>query len=103
MTISPPLEKLRLEVSIQRQVLIQARILEVTLRKEFETGVRWDNIQTELLNLDLSQLSLSWNIFGGGTPTSATGALLVAGATGPLANGDFVLSDLVKALETQGK
>jgi len=93
----------QLEASIQRQVLIQARILEVTLRKEFETGVRWDNIQTELLNLDLTQLSLSWNIFGGGTPTSATGALLVAGATGPLAGGDFVLGDLVKALETQGK
>ena len=91
------------ETASQRQVLIQARILEVTLRKEFETGVRWDNIQTELLNLDLTQLSLSWNIFGGGTPTSAKGALLVAGATESLAGGDFVLADLVKALETQGK
>jgi MSHA biogenesis protein MshL len=93
----------QMEAASQRQVLIQARILEVTLRKEFQTGIRWDNIQTELLNLNLSQLSLSWNIFGGGTPTSATGALLVSGATGPLANGDFVLSDLVKALEVQGK
>jgi MSHA biogenesis protein MshL len=93
----------QMETSSQRQVLIQARFLEVTLRKEFETGIRWDNIQTELLNLDLTQLSLSWNIFGGGTPTSATGALLVTGASESLAGTDLVLADLVKALETQGK
>ena len=93
----------QMEAASQRQVLIQARFLEVTLRKEFETGIRWDNIQTELLNLDLTQLSLSWNVFGGGTPTSATGSLLVAGANESLAGTDFVLADLVKALETQGK
>jgi MSHA biogenesis protein MshL len=91
------------ETASQRQVLIQARFLEVTLRKGFETGIRWDNIQEQFFNLDLTELSLSWNLFGGGTPTSANGALLVAGATGPLAGGDFVLADLVKALETQGK
>ena len=93
----------QMEAASQRQVLIQARFLEVTLRKDFETGIRWDNIQTELLNLDLTQLSLSWNVFGGGTPTSATGSLLVAGANESLAGTDFVLADLVKALETQGK
>jgi MSHA biogenesis protein MshL len=93
----------QMEASSQRQVLIQARFLEVTLRKDLETGIRWDNIQTELLNLDLTQLSLSWNVFGGGTPTSATGSLLVAGASESLAGGDLVLADLVKALETQGK
>jgi len=93
----------QMEASSQRQVLIQARFLEVTLRKEFETGIRWDNIQEQFFNLDLTELSLSWNLFGGGTSSSATGALLVAGATGPLAGGDFVLADLVKALETQGK
>jgi len=92
-----------MEASSQRQVLIQARFLEVTLRKEFETGIRWDNIQEQFFNLDLSELSISWNLLGGGTQTSATGALLVAGATGPLAGGDFVLADLVKALEMQGK
>jgi MSHA type pilus biogenesis protein MshL len=92
-----------MEASSQRQVLIQARFLEVTLRKEFETGIRWDNIQEEFFNLDLTELSISWDLFGGGTENSATGALLIAGATGPLASGDFVLADLVKALETQGK
>jgi MSHA biogenesis protein MshL len=92
-----------MEASSQRQVLIQARFLEVTLRKEFETGIRWDNIQEQFFNLDLSELSISWNLLGGGTQSSATGALLVAGATGPLAGGDFVLADLVKALEMQGK
>ena len=92
-----------MEAASQRQVLIQARFLEVTLRKEFETGVRWDNIQQEFFNLDLTELSLSWNLFGGGTSSSATGALLVTGAPEALAGGDFVLADLVKALETQGK
>jgi MSHA biogenesis protein MshL len=92
----------QMEASSQRQVLIQARFLEVTLRKEFETGIRWDNIQTELLNLDLTELSISWDLFGGGTQSSAKGALLVSGAA-PLAGADFVLADLVKALETQGK
>jgi MSHA biogenesis protein MshL len=92
-----------MEAASQRQVLIQARFLEVTLRKGFETGIRWDNIQQEFFNLDLTELSMSWNLFGGGTSNSATGALLVAGATEPLAGGDFVLADLVKALETQGK
>jgi len=92
-----------MEASSQRQVLIQARFLEVTLSKEFETGIRWDNIQEQFFNLDLSELSISWNLLGGGTQSSATGALLVSGATGPLAGGDFVIADLVKALETQGK
>jgi MSHA biogenesis protein MshL len=93
----------QMEATIQRQVFIEARFLEVTLRKEFQTGVRWDNIQNELLNLDLTELSLSWNLFGGGTSTSATGALLVAGAPLAASGAEFVLSDLVEALETQGK
>ena len=93
----------QMEATIQRQVFIEARFLEVTLRKEFQTGVRWDNIQNELLNLDLTELSLSWNLFGGGTSSSATGALLVAGAPLAASGAEFVLSDLVEALETQGK
>ncbi len=93
----------QMETTIQRQVFIEARFLEVTLRKEFQTGVRWDNIQNELLNLDLTELSLSWNLFGGGTTNSATGALLVAGAPLAASGAEFVLSDLVEALETQGK
>ncbi len=93
----------QMETTIQRQVFIEARFLEVTLRKEFQTGVRWDNIQNELLNLDLTELALSWNLFGGGTTNSATGALLVAGAPLAASGAEFVLSDLVEALETQGK
>jgi MSHA biogenesis protein MshL len=93
----------QMEATIQRQVYIEARFLEVRLFKEFQTGIRWDNIQNELLNLDLTELSLSWNLFGGGTSTSATGALLVAGAPLSLGGAEFVLSDLVEALETQGK
>jgi len=90
----------QMEASTQRQVLIQARFLEVTLSKDFRTGVRWDNIQNELLNLDISTLSLSWDTSGG---TSAEGVLAITGAAQNLAGGDLVLSDLVEALETQGK
>jgi MSHA biogenesis protein MshL len=93
----------QMEATIQRQVFIEARFLEVTLRKEFQTGIRWDNIQNEMLGLDLTELSLSWNLFGGGTSSSATGALLVAGAPLAASGAEFVLSDLVEALETQGK
>ncbi len=93
----------QMEATIQRQVYIEARFLEVRLFKEFQTGIRWDNIQNELLNLDLTELSMSWNLFGGGTSSSATGALLVAGAPLSLGGAEFVLSDLVEALETQGK
>jgi MSHA biogenesis protein MshL len=93
----------QMEATVQRQVFIQAMFLEVTLRNEFATGIRWDNIQNELLNLDVTELGLAWNIFGGGTSNSAAGALLVAGAPQSLAGADFVISDLVEALETQGK
>jgi MSHA biogenesis protein MshL len=93
----------QMEATIQRQVFIEARFLEVTLRNEFATGIRWDNIQNELFNLDVTELALSWNLFGGGTSSSAAGALLVAGAPQSLAGADFVISDLVEALETQGK
>jgi len=93
----------QMEATIQRQVFIEARFLEVTLLKEFQTGIRWDNIQNEMLGLDLTELALSWNIFGGGTSSSAAGALLVAGAPLAPSGAEFVLSDLVEALETQGK
>ena len=93
----------QMEATIQRQVYIEARFLEVRLFKEFQTGIRWDNIQNEMLGLDLTELALSWNIFGGGTSSSATGALLVAGAPLAPSGAEFVLSDLVEALETQGK
>ena len=93
----------QMEATIQRQVFIEARFLEVRLFKEFQTGIRWDNIQNEMLGLDLTELALSWNIFGGGTSSSATGALLVAGNPLAASGAEFVLSDLVEALETQGK
>ena len=88
----------QMEATIQRQVFIEARFLEVTLRKEFQTGIRWDNIQSQLLELDISTLSLQWDLSGG---SSATGVLGIVGA-GPRVP-PFVLSDLVEALETQGK
>ena len=88
----------QMETSSQRQVFIEARFLEVTLRKEFQTGIRWDNIQQQLLNLDISTIALEWDLSGG---KSATGVLGIVGA--PPRVPPFVLADLVEALETQGK
>jgi MSHA type pilus biogenesis protein MshL len=90
----------QMEASSQRQVLIQARLIQVSLSKEFEAGIRWDNIQEQFLNLDISTMSLSWDLSGG---TSAEGTLAITGASQSLAGADFVFADLMKALETQGK
>jgi MSHA biogenesis protein MshL len=90
----------RVEGSAQRQVLIQAQILEVTLNKDYTTGIRWDNIQNQLLNLNISTLNFSWNIAG---ETTRSGILGVTGAAASSSSNPFVLSDLIQALEVQGK
>jgi MSHA biogenesis protein MshL len=90
----------QMEASSQRQVYIEARFLEATLFKEFRAGIRWDNIQRQLLNLDISTLALEWDLSGG---SSATGVLGILGAPLSLSGAEFVLADLVEALETQGK
>jgi MSHA biogenesis protein MshL len=84
------------EGSVQRQVLIQIRVFEVTLKDEYQAGIRWDNIQQQLLTLDISTFRLAWDV-GTGT-TDATGILGITGASGT-----FTLDKLVGALETQGK
>jgi MSHA biogenesis protein MshL len=91
----------QMEVNSQRQVLIQARFWEVSLNNEFQAGVRWDTIQQEMLQLDISTLALTWDI-GTGT-TSAEGLLGILGAPSALTGAEFVLADLAEALETQGK
>jgi type II secretory pathway component GspD/PulD (secretin) len=91
----------QMEAHSLRQVLIQARFLEVALSKEFDTGIRWDKIQEQLLNLDISRLSLSWDIDGG--TASTKGVLAIVSDSKSLAGTEFVFAELVKALETQGK
>jgi type II secretory pathway component GspD/PulD (secretin) len=91
----------QMEAHSLRQVLIQARFLEVALRKEFDTGIRWDKIQEQLRNLDISRLSLSWDIDGG--TASTKGVLAIVSDSKSLAGTEFVFAELVKALETQGK
>jgi type II secretory pathway component GspD/PulD (secretin) len=91
----------QMEAHSLRQVLIQARFLEVALSEEFDTGIRWDKIQEQLLNLDISRLSLSWDIDGGTANTKGVLAI-VSDAKSP-AGTEFVFAELVKALGTQGK
>ena len=86
------------EGSVQRQVLIQIRVFEVTLKNEYEAGIRWDNIQQELLTLDISTFKLAWDVGTGGTSGSG-----ILGITGASSATPFTLDQLVQALETQGK
>ncbi|MBT8406431.1 MAG: secretin and TonB N-terminal domain-containing protein [Deltaproteobacteria bacterium] len=91
----------QMEAHSLRQVLIQARFLEVGLNKEFNTGIRWDKIQEQLLNLDISRSSLSWDLDGG--TASTKGVLAIVSDSKSPAGTEFVFAELVKALETQGK
>ncbi|MFP3870933.1 MAG: secretin and TonB N-terminal domain-containing protein [Syntrophobacteria bacterium] len=89
----------QVEGSIQRQVLIQARIFEVVLRREYTTGIRWNNIQRQLLNLDISTLSFSYDVAG---ELTRSGILGVTGTSTDISGNPFKLADLVEALEIQG-
>jgi MSHA biogenesis protein MshL len=91
----------QMEAYSLRQVLIQARFLEVALNEEFDAGIRWDKIQEQLLNLDISRLSLSWDIDGGAASTK--GVLAIVSDSKTLAGTEFVFAELIKALETQGE
>ena len=91
----------QMEAHSLRQVLIQARFLEVALSKEFHTGIRWDKIQEQLLDLDISRSSLSWDIDGGRASTK--GVLAIVSGSRAIAGTEFVFAEIVKALETQGE
>lgn len=91
----------QMEAHSLRQVLIQARFLEVALRKEFHAGIRWDKIQEQLLDLDISRSSLSWDIDGGRASTK--GVLAIVSGSRAIAGTEFVFAEIVKALETQGE
>jgi type II secretory pathway component GspD/PulD (secretin) len=91
----------QMEAHSLRQVLIQARFLEVALSKEFHAGIRWDKIQEQLLNLDISRSSLSWDIDGG--TASTKGVLAIVSDSRAIAGTELVFAELIKALETQGE
>lgn len=72
--------------SVHRQVLIEARIVEVRLDREYQFGINW----SELRNIGNLDLRIS---------TAATGAQLTLGGDG----GDEQIGVVLDALETQGE
>lgn len=84
------------ELNLKRQVILEAKILEVKLNEGYEQGIQWDN---------LSIWSGKTSLTGGsqlGVPTStnSTGLALGGGAAFTLTNGTF--DSVVNLLKTQG-
>lgn len=82
------------EQSLQRQVILEARIIEVTLNDEYQQGINWSNalasVRSTNFNLTTSGVSLN-------NPASAA----LGGVTAiSFSNADF--SGVINLLETQG-
>lgn len=82
------------EEHLRRQVIIEAKIMEVTLNDDYQQGVKWDKIIGDLGDTDLS-FSTEGNILGN-TISSAIGGT----STFSFINKDF--SGVIELLATQG-
>ncbi|QOL26743.1 pilus (MSHA type) biogenesis protein MshL [Thalassotalea sp. LPB0316] len=79
---------------LRRQVIIEAKILEVTLNDDFQQGVKWDNIFGHIGSTDFS-FSTTGNVVGN-VISGAIGGTTSIGITNP----DF--SGVIELLQTQG-
>jgi len=74
---------------LSRQILIEARIIEVTLSKGFEYGIDWDLIKADSSASSIELSKAAWDL---------TSGLVFNGY-----NGSFSFSSIISALETFGK
>lgn len=84
-----------------KQILVEVKILEVTLSDESSFGIDWNAIYTNLGSIQ--QLTLSSNF---AAQNIVSGGLFTLAATGPKddsGTGSSGLSALIKALQSQGK
>ncbi|RUO80143.1 pilus (MSHA type) biogenesis protein MshL [Idiomarina tyrosinivorans] len=81
------------EKRLQRQVILEARIIEVTLNDEYQQGINWSDALSAMGG------NLSYR-FTGNTPTNATSAAL--GGIFGIAFTDQNFSGLIELLQTQG-
>lgn len=65
------------KIAIERQVMLEAKIIEVTLSEGFQAGINWSAFRNSSPNLAIGQASNA----GSGTQLSAQGALLGGGQT----------------------
>lgn len=87
--------------TVNRQVVLEAKVIEVELKNEFQSGVNWSLVST---NYKGRVFNASGEVFGGGTPAGGSGT--VASEFGGifsilLQTGDF--SVLIDALRGQGE
>lgn len=85
------------EKHLKRQVILETKILEVTLNEGYEQGIQWDNLNVFSGKTSLtagSQVSLPT------TTSNTTAAAIGGGATFTLSNGTF--DTVVNLLKTQG-
>ncbi len=81
------------EESLQRQVVLEARIIEVTLKDEYQQGVQWDRISSGLAG------SISFST-SGGVLGNAISSELGGISSLSIARGDF--DGVIDLLQTQG-
>ena len=78
---------------LSRQILIEARIIEVTLSKGFEYGIDWSLIKADSSTSSIDLTDIAWNLSKG----------LVFNGNVKGFNSSFALSSVISALETFGK
>ncbi|MBU1581930.1 MAG: hypothetical protein KKE44_04190, partial [Proteobacteria bacterium] len=74
---------------LSRQILIEARIIEVTLSKGFEYGIDWDLVKADSSASSIELSRVAWDL---------TNGLVLNGY-----NSSFTLTSVISALETFGK
>ncbi len=79
---------------LRRQVIIEAKIMEVTLNDEYQQGVKWDQVLGHIGNTDIDFST------GGAIAGNAISAALGGTTTIGFKNKDF--SGVIELLETQG-
>jgi MSHA biogenesis protein MshL len=80
--------------SLHRQVIIEAKILEVTLNDDYQQGIRWDQVLSNIGNTDLTFST---------TGSIANNAISnVIGGTTSLTFSDKDFSGVISLLQTQG-
>jgi len=82
------------QTHLRRQVIIEAKIMEVTLNDDYQQGVKWEQVLGHVGNTDLA-FSTAGNIAG-----NAISALIGGNTAITVDNEDF--SGVIELLETQG-
>ncbi len=90
--------------SLQRQVILEAKIIEVSLNDDYQQGVNWSNILSHIGNTKylghLKNTDFNFSTSAGGTLGNTTTANLGGVSSLVFANADF--NGVINLLETQG-